>query len=76
MDCGLTGCGKRFLGEVGANSLSEGFEKQPSGLKRLREESLLRIESGPQRLKPDLFPMRYLRANAGCGEVARTLQQP
>ena len=37
MDCGLTGCGKRFLGEVGANSLSEGFEKQPSGLKRLRE---------------------------------------
>jgi hypothetical protein len=32
--------------------------------------SPLRVESGPQRLKPDLFSIRYVRAEA------RTLQQP
>jgi hypothetical protein len=36
----------------------------------LRKKSLLRIESGPQRLKPDLFSISYVRAEA------RTLQQP
>jgi hypothetical protein len=42
----------------------------PQGLKRLRKKSLLRIESGPQRLKPDLFSISYVRAKA------RTLQKP
>ena len=40
------------------------------GLKRLRKKPLLRIESGPQRLKPDLFSISYVRAKA------RTLQKP
>jgi hypothetical protein len=40
------------------------------GLQRLRKKSLLRVESGPQRLKPDLFLISYVRAKA------RTLQQP
>jgi hypothetical protein len=76
VDWGLTGCRRRFLGEAGANSLSESLERQPSGLRRLREKSLLRIESGPRRLKPDLFLIRYVWANARCCEVALTLQQP
>jgi hypothetical protein len=33
-------------------------------------------ESSPQRLEPDLFSIVYVRANARCGEVARTLQRP
>jgi hypothetical protein len=37
--------------------------------KEAGEKSLLRIESGPQRLKPDLFSISYVRAEA------RTLQQ-
>ena len=46
-------------------------ELAPSGAKnRLRKKSLLRIESGPQRLKPDLFSISYVRAKA------RTLQKP
>jgi hypothetical protein len=40
------------------------------GLYRLRKKSLLRVDSGPQRLKPDLFSIRYVRAKA------RTLQLP
>jgi hypothetical protein len=28
-----------------------------------------------QTLKPDLFSISYVRANARCGEVARTLQE-
>src|SRR5277367_5731464 len=39
-------------------------------LKRMRKKSLLRIESCPQRLKPDLFSISYVRAEA------RTLQKP
>jgi hypothetical protein len=34
----------------------------------LRKKSLLRVDSGPQRLKPSLFSGRYVRAKA------RTLQ--
>jgi hypothetical protein len=38
--CRVTGCGKF------------GTRQVPQELKRLRKKSLLRIESGPQRLKP------------------------
>jgi hypothetical protein len=47
-----------------------GLKTRFPGLKRLRKKSLLRIESCPQRLKPDLFSISYVRAEA------RTLQQP
>jgi hypothetical protein len=40
------------------------------GYSRLQKNSLLRADSGPQRLKPDLFSINYVRAKA------RTLQQP
>jgi hypothetical protein len=51
-------------------SVPAGLKTRFPGLKRLRKKSLLRIESGPQRLKPDLFSISYVRAKA------RTLQQP
>jgi len=44
---------------------SEGY-----GMERLRKKLLLRIESDPQRLKPDLFSISYVRAKA------RNLQKP
>jgi hypothetical protein len=39
------------------------------GLNRQRKQSLLRIESGPQRLKPDSFQSIYVRPEG------RTLQK-
>jgi hypothetical protein len=52
-----------------AEKVCTGQENNTQGLKRLRKKSLLRIESGPQGLKPDLFSISYVRAKA------RTLQK-
>jgi hypothetical protein len=50
-------------------ALSTQFAPGIRSTKEAAEESLLRIESGPQRLKPDLFSISYVRAKA------RTLQK-
>jgi hypothetical protein len=46
------------------------------GLNGQGEKVPLGQQTSPQRLKPDLFSIVYVRANARCGEVARTLQRP
>ena len=67
--CELT----RIMGELDGEPPAEINEQHiyaRNCLQRLRKKSRLRIESGPQRLKPDLFSIGYVRAKA------RTLQQP
>jgi hypothetical protein len=62
------GYGSVICGTAEAVPFQDGVLTQ--GLNRLRKKSLLRLDRGPQRLKPDLFSNRYVRANA------RTLQRP
>jgi hypothetical protein len=44
-------------------------------MNRLRKKSANRGNVSPQRLKPHLFSTTYVRANARCGEAARTLRE-
>jgi hypothetical protein len=50
------------------SGVEERHESVLSWANRTRKKSLLRVEGGPQRLKPDLFSTGYVRAKA------RTLQ--
>jgi hypothetical protein len=51
------------IGDMGHPAIGAGIES-------LQKKSRLRVDSGPQRLKPDLFSINYVRPKG------RTLQKP